>query len=292
MSFFNSGEKMAKKLLSEISSALKFLSPVECRIAHVILKDPKGFISLSMSRLSELADVSHGSIINFSKKFSGGGFPALKLKIAEGLSDYNDLSLYSIGKSDSISKELKNNIDGFLASFNNTANINDESTLIKVTELILSAKKVELFGIFRSAVVASNFHFELLQLGIPASFITDTLTGAIAASMLDKDCLAIAISGSGKTKEVIDSVKCAKERGVPIVSITSNKNSPLALLSDQVLIAASGGKTTINDPLRVQLSQMLLTDTICSYLRSKIDAESKERYLELRKILTSHNVED
>ncbi|MBQ8207947.1 MAG: MurR/RpiR family transcriptional regulator [Clostridia bacterium] len=283
---------MAKKLLSELSSNLRFLSPVERRIAQIILNDPKKFTTYSMVELSEIAEVSHGSIINFSNKFAGGGFPMLKLKVAEGLSDYTELPFSAAEKNDTVSRVLRKNIADTLTAYNNTANINEESTLERVAEMILSAKKVELFGVFRSAVVASNFHFELLQLGIPASFVTDVLSSAISASMLDPDCLAFAVSSSGKTKEVIDAVRTAKEKGVPVVSITSNKNSPLAKLSDEVLIAASSGKTIIGTPTEVQFSQMLLTDALCTYLRARIDTDGEKRYWALRSILNSHNVED
>lgn len=283
---------MPKKLLSELSAHMRFLSPAERRIAQVILCDPKTFTTYSMVELSSLASVSHGSINNFSKKFAGGGFPVLKLKVAEGLSDFGELPFSAAEKSDAVSDVLLKNKNDILAALNNTVDICDESALKRAADMIFSAKKVELFGVFRSAVVASNFHFGLLQLGIPASFVTDVLSSAISASMLEPDCLAVAISSSGKTKEVIDAVRKAKEKGVPVISITSNKSSPLAVLSDISLIAAGSGRTISGAATEVQLSQMLLTDTLCSYLRAKIDSDGEKRYWELREILNSHNVED
>lgn len=283
---------MPKKLLNELSAGLNFLSPVEKRIATVILNDPKRFISYTMEELSERADVSHGSIINFSKKFASGGFPALKLKIAEGLSDYNEPSYDDVKKSRSDSLLMKKNCENIVSALRNTALLNDENSLIRASEMILSAKRVEIFGVFSSALVAQNLQFQLLQLGIPASFVSDMLSSAISASMLDCDCIAIAISISGRTKEVIDAIKSAKEQGVPVICLTSNRNSPLAKLSDLVLTSSASGKNIVEAQNEVQFSQLLLANALCAYLRTRTDDLGEEKYMKLRKILSSHSVED
>jgi len=62
---------MSRKIISELRANLGYLSSVERRIAEQILDDPKRFITFSMSELSELADVSQGSIINFANNSSG-----------------------------------------------------------------------------------------------------------------------------------------------------------------------------------------------------------------------------
>ena len=283
---------MTKKLLKELSAGLNFLSPVEKRIASVILNDPKGFTSYTMEELAAEAQVSHGSIINFSKKFAEGGFPSLKMKIAEGLWESKEPSFNDVMKSRSDSVLLRKNCENIVTALRNTALLNDEESLIQASDMILNAKRVEIFGVFSSALVAENLQFQLLQLGIPASFVPDMLSSAISASMLDSDCVAVAISISGRTKEVIDTVKSAKEQGAPVICLTSNKNSPLAKLSDLVLSSSSSGKNIVEEQNEVHFSQLLLANALCAYLRTRTDALSEEKYIKLRKILSSHSVED
>ncbi len=283
---------MPKKLLNELSASLGYLSPVEKKIASVILNDPKRFTSYTMEEVASIAEVSHGSIINFSKKFASGGFPALKLRIAEGLSDFNEPSFDDVMKSRNDSALLRKNCENIISALRNTALLNDEKSLIQASEMILSAKRTEIFGVFSSALVAENLQFQLLQLGIPSSFVPDMLSSAISASMLDCDCVAIAISISGRTKEVIDAVKSAKEQGTPVICLTSNKNSPLAKLADLVLSASSSGKNIVEAQNESHFSLLLLANALCAYLRTRTDALSEEKYIKLRKILSSHSVED
>lgn len=283
---------MKKRLLRELRSNLVYMSQVERKLAQVILKDPARFVSYTLGELAEQAEVSQGSIVNFANKYCGGGFPALKMEIAASLSHESEEPFSMVQDSDSLKEILQKTTASIGDALENTAVLNDEETLRAVGDMILGAKKVEIYGIFRSAVVATDFYFQLLQLGVPATFVSDVLTCAVSASMLGEGSLVIAISTSGQTQDVIDAVRLAKANGVPVVTITAHKASPLAQLADRVLIAAPSGNARSAVANEVRLSQLALTDALCSYLRSKIDADGNNRYFKMNEILSSHNVKD
>ncbi len=281
---------MKNNLISHLKSSINYLTSVEKKIAQIIVDTPDKFITYTMLDLAQHADVSQGSIINFSKKFAGGGFPELKLLIAANLKNYNTMITASapLCKDDILSKTINSRNAAHLL----TAGVNSEETLSRVAEKILNAKKVEIYGIYRSAAVATDLCYQLLELGIPASFVSDILTCSISAAMLNEDSLVVAVSSSGQTKDIIDAVKNAKERNVPIVSITSNISSPLAKLSDDVLVASSSGSRDTSNQCEIRASQLLLADAVCSYIRSAINESNRERYLEFERILTSHSVKE
>ena len=283
-------------LLDELKANLPFFSNAERHIADVILKDPGRVTEYSLHQLSELAGVSQGSVVNFSGKYAGGGFPTLKLRIAACLSEYRreaSRQPFNVAeKSDSVKTVFRKNSQNLLTALQNTEIMNGEATLSSVAGKILAAKKVEIYGVFRSALVATDLCYQLLQLGISASFVSDVLTCAVSASMLESDSLVIAISSSGQTKDILDAVKLAKGNGVSIVCLTGNKNSPLAKLSDDVLIAGSSGNTLSGQQSEVRISQLALCDTICAYLQNILDENGKKHFFKLETILNSHNVDD
>lgn len=283
---------MTQNILVRLKTNINFLTKVEQKIAKLIIDNPKEFITYTMSDLAQKAGVSQGSIINFSGKFVNGGFPELKLQISACCAAQEEQQFNIVANDDTLKEALDKNIKSLDEAYRLTQTVNDEETLKRVTDRILKAKKVEIYGIYRSAAVASDLFYQLLQLGIPVAFISDILTCAVSAAMLDENSLVIAISSSGKTKDIIDAVENARANNVPIVSVTSNINSPLAKLSDDVLIAASSGSSISNSPTEVRSSQLLLTDTICSYIRSKIHKNDEDIYFKLKKILNSHNVEE
>ena len=275
---------MQGKLLGELKSNLAFMSGVEKKIACIILEDPKKFTSYSLMELSELSGVSQGSIINFANKFVGGGYPELKLNVAacvpSGEKEFSD-----------IEDGFKRRVLSVGAALQNTLNVNVQGDVYKVAEKILAAKKVEIYGVYRSAVVATDFYYHLLELGIPANFVSDVLTCAVSASLLSKDSLVVAVSSSGRTKDVIDAVRLAKANGVEVVCITANKNSPLAKLSDYIITVCSSGNET-GFAEEVRLSQLVVTDVICEYIRNKLSALGKTDNETMTKILNLHNVND
>ena len=283
---------MKQKLLRELKSNLEYMSAAEQKIASTILADPKRFVFYSLGEFAKLSGVSQGSVVNFAVKFCGGGFPALKMEIAASIPHESEKPFSIVEENDSLSKIFSKTADNIYDALQNTAVQNDEDTLKAVAELILGAKKIEIYGIFRSAIVATDLCYQLLQLGIPATFISDVLTCAVSASMLGEGNLVIAISSSGQTKDVIDAVRLAKANGALVVAVTAHKNSPLARLSDKVLMASPSGNSLSANSSEIRLSQLALADTLCSYLRKKIDADGNNRYFKMSDILNSHNVKD
>lgn len=251
---------MAENILTQIKSQYNYFTRVEKSIADLIFADPHKFVTYSTSTVAKLCGVSQGSINNFAKKFSPKGFSYFKLSIARCVSYEQNVEVADIKGEIMTTMDLK--IREFVSAFCHTLEINDEETLRNVVNKIAAAKKIELFGIFRSGVVAKNFCYKLKQFGVWANFENDPLVFEMSASMLGKDDLAIAISSGGTTREVVDAVSIAKKSGASIVSITSNAFSPLAKLSDFVLLTAAGKGKKQNELDNVRMSQLLLTDTI------------------------------
>lgn len=281
---------MSTNILGEIRNSYNFLTKTERKIAALILSDPDSFTRLSITEVSNKTDVSQGSINNFSKKFCGGGFSDLKLKIAGSSHLHIEQPFSSIDKNAGIKGALKYRIDAVSAAFNNTYEINSEEALKAAAEKIISAKRIEIYGVYQSGIVARNLCYQLIQLGIPASYQEDTLMGAVSASLLSENSLAIALSASGETKEIIDAATLAKENGSKVICLTSNKFSPLASLSDITLLAAGSGSSISDKWNEERMSQLLLADTLCSYLQSIIDESGNLHYYKMQEILSSHSV--
>lgn len=283
---------MDTKLLHKLSSMLEFMTHAEAKIARLILSDPERFTKYSLSELSREAGVSQGSIINFAKKQVGGGFPDLKIAVAKAISTERERPFSVVESGDSVKSALRKTADGISVALQNTTALNDSATMEKACRLIMEAKRIEIYGVFRSAAVATDMYYQLIQLGLHANFVSDVLTCAVSASLLSSDSVVVAISSSGQTRDVIDAVKLAKENGVPIVAITAHSDSPLSHLADAVLLACPAGNALSEHANQVRASQLTIIDAIVSILRSKIDRDGTGHYSNFIEILRMHNVKD
>lgn len=281
---------MSQSIFSILRSSMEHYSKVEQKIAGFILEQPEDLIQASMAQVADAVGVSQGSINNFAKKVVGGGFSALKLQIAQQISSYEQKPFNLVKAGDGIRDTIARTLHETLIAFQNTADMNREETLQNVVQYILQSQKIEIYGIYQSATVAEDFYRKLLQLGLPASYVSDVLLCPVSASMLNQESLVIAISSSGRTKDILDAVQVAKERGASVVCFTSNASGPIATVADEVLITAPSGSNISNRMEEVRLSQLFLIDCLCSYIRYKTDETGEKQYYRLAGIINSHSV--
>ncbi|WP_287690412.1 6-phospho-3-hexuloisomerase [Metallosphaera javensis (ex Sakai et al. 2022)] len=90
--------------------------------------------------------------------------------------------------------------------------------------------KVLVMGAGRSGLVGRAFAMRLLHLGYNAYVLGETIVPAIR----EKD-LAIAISGSGRTKLIVTAAEAAKDAKATLIALTSYHDSPLGKLADVVV---------------------------------------------------------
>jgi arabinose-5-phosphate isomerase len=111
----------------------------------------------------------------------------------------------------------------------------DDSFALAVRIIAETKGKVILTGIGKSGIIAKKIASTMMSIGIPAMFMhpVDGLHGDLG-SIMPQD-IAIILTNSGKTHEVIHLIPSLKALGIPIISITSDIESPVAKASDVTL---------------------------------------------------------
>lgn len=105
--------------------------------------------------------------------------------------------------------------------------------------------------------VAMDAAFKFNQLGL-RSITSEVSEKASAFSLtLDERDLLVLISNSGKSRRLMQIAQVARQARVPIVLLTSEAESPLAALSDHVLIAVN--RERLLTTREFQLSRIPLT---------------------------------
>jgi arabinose-5-phosphate isomerase len=103
-------------------------------------------------------------------------------------------------------------------------------------EKIFACKgRVIVTGVGKSGIVASKIAATLTSTGTPSVFIHpgDAAHGDIG--IVDTKDIVVFVSKSGETAELAQLLPVLKRLGVPLISITTHKESPVALASDCVI---------------------------------------------------------
>lgn len=110
-----------------------------------------------------------------------------------------------------------------------------DSNLERAVTLLLKAEKVIISGIGKSGLIARKIAATLTSTGTPALFLhpVEGLHGDIG--IISENDVAVLLSKSGSTEELLRIIPYLRQRKTPIISIVGNIDSPIATLSDIVL---------------------------------------------------------
>ncbi len=136
---------------------------------------------------------------------------------------------------DNILETIKNAVRIEAESINNLyGNLNDNFT--EAVNIINNCKgRVILSGVGKSGLIGKKISSTLSSIGVPSFFIHPTDAAHGDLGMITKDDVALLLSNSGKTEELLFILPLLKRFGVPIISIVGNINSEIAKRSDVVL---------------------------------------------------------
>lgn len=223
-----------------IRSIYNTLPASEKKVADFMMKKPKQVLDLSVFELADLCNVSAPSVSRFVKRAFGLTFQETKVELAKSLSkiEKNNISELLSWADDLGDMPLKI-INEISLTCNDVIVANTLDTFKAVINLIKNAGTVYLFAVGSSAMVAMDFQNKLLKIGIKSVFINDGNLNILNSNVCTSKDVVIAISFSGRTKEVNIAVKNARKNNTPIVAITQEMESNLAKLADYVFLTPS-----------------------------------------------------
>ena len=256
-------------IIAYLRSLYSSLTKAEKKVADIVLKEEKNIIYDSLTDLAEKSGVGETSVLRFCRQIGYKGFQDFKLALAQEL---ENTTTYE-SNSDKISEQIKQkNIQTLEET---TSLINDE-LIQNVVEEFQLAKKVVFFGVGSSGATAEFANFRFIKTGLPVEVVTDSHLGLIKASLLTENDLAVVISVSGSTVDIVDIAKRANESKAKVICITSHIKSPVTKYADIVLLSASRETPTEGSAFSSVISQLHILDVLFMELLNKLGDQGLE----------------
>lgn len=111
----------------------------------------------------------------------------------------------------------------------------DEEVYSKAVELLKDAPRIGVSGCGHSGIMCQHFAHLMCCIERPARFISPAEAVHGATGFLQPGDVMVFASRGGKTKELLPIVDICKKKGVHIIVITENLESPLAQQADVVI---------------------------------------------------------
>ncbi|MCD9021922.1 MurR/RpiR family transcriptional regulator [Cohnella silvisoli] len=257
---------IAKDYLVIIKNLLPSMHQGEKKIAEYILSHPADVINTTIAQLAILLSVADSSIVRFCRLIGLNGFTDLKINLAKNISKSSspvpeEISLHD----DDYSIALKV-FSSSIQTLQNTINTLDKEEFHRTVQLLLQAKRIEIYGVGTSATLVQDAYYRFMRIGLPAYAATDPHISRISASMLDDECVALGISHTGRTKDTIETLQIAKGKGAKIIGITSFYKTPLLDLVDSRLVISSIEADFLKEAVSSRIAHLGLIDSLCTCL--------------------------
>ena len=249
---------MEKNVYAAIQSQYSTLSKVGKRIADYILADPVHITSISLQQMAAELDIAESSIIRFCKIVGCAGFSEVKLLLAK----YSPKSVRTIfedlSETDSISTISESVFSRNIDTLERALQLLDFEKIEQAVGVLSRAENILILGVGASGTIAEDFYIRLMRIGIRAVSLTDSHLMQIQASQCGPDTAVIAISHTGKTREIVSAVRTARECGAPTIGITGYPDTSLKEVSDICLELYSPEQLFVSP----RVAQFSLIDTL------------------------------
>ncbi len=254
-----------ESIIHKIRTIYNALGPAEKRIADYIIEHTDDIVGMSISELSEKCGCGDATLVRFSKRLQLSGFGMLKIRLAGELSQSAAFG-GDIHENDSPYVIFQNRILDIVASLHNTEAILDPNQLLLASETIMKADRIVTFGLGSSAAVAQDAAHKLSRLGLVAQSCTDNHMQALIASHLKRGNVAIGISHSGASKDIIEALELSRACGATTVCITNYGKPPITEQSDIVLFTKAEETKRSILAMSSRIAQLAILDSIYTYI--------------------------
>lgn len=141
----------------------------------------------------------------------------------------------------------------------------DEEQIRRVAGMLNISKRVLVFGSGNSGYAAEEFQLRFMRIGMYVDAVTDSQMMRISAALAEEETLVIAISLSGETPEVLESIRIARSKGAKVICMTATATSSIARECEEVILVASIRNLDTGTKISPQFSFLSIMDVLYSY---------------------------
>ncbi|NYS60189.1 MurR/RpiR family transcriptional regulator [Vreelandella salicampi] len=254
---------MAHDLLDRLRQRLEELNRSERKVANVILADPGAATSLSIASLAQAASVSEPTVNRFCRSFSAKGFPDFKIKLAQSLAGGTPYVTRAVEPNDDASLYTQKIFGATIAALDDARRTVDADAVERMVDYLIQAKQIHFFGLGASGAVAQDAQHKFFRFNLPVMAYVDVLVQRMVAAACHTGDVVVVISYTGRTRELVDIARLARESGAVVLGITA-PGSPLAFECTATLDVATPEDTDHYMPMTSRMIQLTLIDALAT----------------------------
>ena len=212
-------------LIRRMADNLQSLRKSEAKVDTYVLAHANDVIKMRIVDLAAQSEVSEPTVIRFCRALGFDGFQSFKLQLAQQLGLGSVYTQFAVDDNDTVA-DLGNKV--FDTTIGSLLTVRDElnpEVLEQAINTISNARRVEFYGFGASGSVAADAQHKFFRLQLSTAAYTDPHIQHMSAISLSTEDVVVAISQSGETQALLQSVTLAREAGAKVIGVAPQNTS-------------------------------------------------------------------
>jgi len=261
------------------------------KVADVILRQPEMAIYASVNEVAAASAVSEATVMRFCRILGFRGFQDFKIALAREMvipspRFYEEVDDEGEDEVAIVRKVFQTNG----VALQDTLEILEIEAMKEAAQLLIAARQIMVVGVGGSGPAVTYAGNRFLLLGLKAYTCSDFYLMLMAASMLSRQDVVLAISNLGTTREIVETAGIARDKMARVMCITNNSLSPLARMSNPALVTASREVTLPEEAVASLICQIALLDALFALIGQAQGEKSRETLDGMEKVMVKAGV--
>ena len=204
-------------LLQNIGQSMADMRKSERKVAQYVLAQPNDVIHMRIVDLAQESMVSEPTVVRFCRACGCDGFQDFKLGLAQQLASTPSFSQFAVDTDDSPIEYAYKVFDATIDTLQRVRDALDPAALSDAVNVLSKARRA----------VAQDAQHKFFRLGLETVAYNDPHIQNMAAVSLKPGDVVVAVSQSGRTKALINSIDLVKAEGGIVIGIAPSA-SPVA----------------------------------------------------------------
>ena len=257
------------------------LTPVERMVAETILSNTDEIPHLSIKSLAKLSKTSDASVLRFCKTMGYSGYRSFIVSISAALGSMDDErkdQYTDIQPGDDLSTIIANISRNNCKSIEETLSVIDPEEVARAVKALRATDRIIFFGIGASGIVCDDAEQKFSRINKMCHAYTDGHSMLTAATLLSKGNVAIFVSNSGDTIEILEALEIARKNNACTIAITKYNKSELADKADILLGISTPEVTMRSGAMGSRIAMLTVIDILFAGVASA-EYQNVKKYL-------------
>lgn len=264
-----------RNILATTQFLMPSLTNAEKRVAEVVLESPKEVTKMSLQKMAKRCKCGEATVVRLCKTVGVSGYAEFKKLLAKQIA-------MPLEMDESLPAVMGRNIETIVESVFKVNILNLKKTLeVAVFEeyaracgMIAGAAKICFFAIGDASMPCLYASLRFRRIGYDCYADSDPDIQIINACNMRHADVAIAISHSGRTKQVVEAMRIAKEKGAKTICITKAGKSELTRYSDVVLYNVTTDSSVDKEVIARRVAEQAMLDALYMGVLQRMETNS------------------